>query len=145
MEIKANTMKKELSYDTVFMLILGLASIIVVSNANTIPNNINNKLNYNNNNDYNNRNNNNNNNNNNNESDEIEISNENNIDNKYENTQLSVNDHEHIKLLSKQLEALMERRQEDYKLLENSLLSDIRKNSDSYLDVDVKRELKDLR
>lgn len=126
-------MEKRLSNNTVFILILGFASIIVVGYANTIPKN-------NNNNDDNN------NINNNNESGEIEISNgnKNNIDDKYD-TQISVNDHEQIKLLSKQLEALMDRRQEDYKLLENSLLSDIRKNSDSYLDMDVKRELKDLR
>ena len=128
-------MEKRLSYNTVFMLILGFASIIVVGYANTIPNN---NKNYNNNNNINI--------NNNNESGEIEISNDNknNIDDKYD-VQISVNDHEQIKLLSKQLDALMDRRQEDYKLLENSLLSDIRKNSDSYLDVDVKRELKDLR
>lgn len=137
-------MEKRLSYNTVFMLILGFASIIVVGYANTIPNNNNNNIkNYNDNNDDNN---NNININNNNESGEIEISNgnKNNIDYKYD-IQISVNDHEQIKLLSKQLDALMERRQEDYKLLENSLLSDIRKNSDSYLDVDVKMELKDLR
>uniref|UniRef100_A0A336LHT5 CSON010435 protein n=1 Tax=Culicoides sonorensis TaxID=179676 RepID=A0A336LHT5_CULSO len=50
-----------------------------------------------------------------------------------------------IKLLSKQLNALTERRQDDLKSLENNLRKYVRKNAVSILNEDLKRELEDLR
>lgn len=50
-----------------------------------------------------------------------------------------------VQLLSKQLNALMTRRREDYKMLENSLKKYVRKNSLQFLDKDIKNELDQLR
>lgn len=52
---------------------------------------------------------------------------------------------EQIKLLSKQLNALTERRQDDLKSLESSLRKYVRKNAIQILNEDLKRELEDLR
>lgn len=52
---------------------------------------------------------------------------------------------EQIQLLSKQLKALTERRQDDLKSLENSLRKYVRKNAVQILNEDLKRELEDLR
>lgn len=52
---------------------------------------------------------------------------------------------EQIKLLSKQLNALTERRQDDLKSLESNLRKYVRKNAVQILNEDLKRELKDLR
>lgn len=52
---------------------------------------------------------------------------------------------EQIKLLSKQLNALTERRQDDLKSLESNLRKYVRKNAVQILNEDLKRELEDLR
>ena len=53
---------------------------------------------------------------------------------------------EQVQLLSKQLSALMTRRREDYKMLENSLKKYVRKNSAQFTDTaDVRAELEQLR
>lgn len=59
------------------------------------------------------------------------------------NDEMSVEDHVH--LLTKQLNALMTRRREDYKLLENSLKKYVLKNSMEVAEIDVKEELNILR
>ena len=59
-----------------------------------------------------------------------------------EDTQ-SVNDK--VNLLTKQLGALSLRRRDDYKMLEISLQKYVRKNSLQLLDIDIKKELNDLR
>lgn len=59
------------------------------------------------------------------------------------NSEMSVEDHVH--LLTKQLNALMTRRREDYKLLENSLKKYVLKNSMEVAEIDVKEELSTLR
>lgn len=59
------------------------------------------------------------------------------------NSEMSVEDHVH--LLTKQLNALMTRRREDYKLLENSLKKYVLKNSMEVAEIDVKEELNILR
>lgn len=59
------------------------------------------------------------------------------------NSEMSVEDHVH--LLTKQLNALMTRRREDYKLLENSLKKYVLKNSMEVAEIDVKEELSILR
>lgn len=50
-----------------------------------------------------------------------------------------------VRLLSKQMSALMTRRREDFKLLENSLKKSVRKNAAQMADADVKAELDKLR
>lgn len=50
-----------------------------------------------------------------------------------------------VRLLSKQMSALMERRREDYKLLEDSLKKSVRKNSMEFGDIDLRTELNQLR
>lgn len=50
-----------------------------------------------------------------------------------------------ISLLSKQLKILTEQRQEDYRMLERSLHSYVQKHFEEYMNVDIKKELKDLR
>ncbi len=50
-----------------------------------------------------------------------------------------------ISLLSKRLEILTEYRQEDYRMLERSLHSYVQKHLHEHINVDIKRELKDLR
>ena len=50
-----------------------------------------------------------------------------------------------ISLLSKRLEILTEHRQEDYRMLERSLHSYVQKHLKEHINVDIKRELKDLR
>lgn len=51
-----------------------------------------------------------------------------------------------ISLLSKRLEILTEHRQEDFRMLERSLHSYVQKHlHEHYMNVDIKRELKDLR
>lgn len=57
--------------------------------------------------------------------------------------QMPVNDQ--ISLLSKRLEILTEHRQEDYRMLERSLHSFVQKHLHEYINVDIKKELKDLR
>lgn len=59
------------------------------------------------------------------------------------NSEISVEDQLH--LLTKQLNALMTRRREDYKLLENSLKKYVLKNSMEVAEIDVKEELNILR
>lgn len=68
--------------------------------------------------------------------------------NKNDNTQngdeqMPVNDQ--ISLLSKRLEILTEHRQEDYRMLERSLHLYVQKHLHEYINVDIKKELKDLR
>jgi len=89
------------------------------------------------------------------DSSEIEINNEyNNFDNVVDDKQqqmrnsngaeqISVNDQ--ISLLTKQLKALTEQRQEDYRMLERSLFTYVDKKLIDMANVDIKRELKDLR
>lgn len=48
-------------------------------------------------------------------------------------------------LLSKQFKVLNEKRQEEYRMLEKSLHSFAEKHLQEYINVDVKKELKDLR
>lgn len=50
-----------------------------------------------------------------------------------------------ISLLSRRLEILTEHRQEDYRMLERSLHSYVQKHLHEHINVDIKRELKDLR
>lgn len=75
--------------------------------------------------------------------------NENNIDDKQMNNnrdgdeRMPVNDQ--ISVLSRQLKMLTERRQEDYRMLERSLHSYVEKHLEEYINVDIKKELKDLR
>lgn len=57
--------------------------------------------------------------------------------------QMPVNDQ--ISVLSRQLKMLTEQRQEDYRMLERSLHSYVQKHFEEYINVDIKRELKDLR
>lgn len=52
---------------------------------------------------------------------------------------------EQIKLLTKQLNALTDRRQDDLKSLESNLRKYVRKNAVQILNEDLKRELEDLR
>jgi hypothetical protein len=74
---------------------------------------------------------------------------ENNIDDKQMNNnrdadeRMPVNDQ--ISVLSRQLKMLTERRQEDYRMLERSLHSYVEKHLEEYINVDIKKELKDLR
>jgi hypothetical protein len=74
---------------------------------------------------------------------------ENNIDDKQMNNnrnddeRMPVNDQ--ISVLSRQLKMLTERRQEDYRMLERSLHSYVEKHFEEYMNVDIKKELKDLR
>lgn len=78
------------------------------------------------------------------ESSEIQINGQEMSDNKYDGEErMSVNDQ--ISLVSRQLNMLTERRQEDYRMLERSLHSYVQKHLEQYLNVDIKRELKDLR
>lgn len=58
---------------------------------------------------------------------------------------LSLSLSDQVKLLSKQMNALMTRRREDYKLIENNLKRFVRKNSKEFTDVDVEMELEKLR
>ncbi|XP_063698141.1 protein scabrous [Culicoides brevitarsis] len=60
-------------------------------------------------------------------------------------SQQSSSNDEQIKLLSKQLKALTERRQDDLKSLESNLRKYVRKNAVQILNEDLKRELEDLR
>jgi hypothetical protein len=86
-------------------------------------------------------------------SSEIEISSneyndDNNNNNKHMNNrngdeQMPVNDQ--ISVLSKRLEILTEHRQEDYRMLERSLRANVEKHFHDYINVDIKKELKDLR
>lgn len=50
-----------------------------------------------------------------------------------------------VRLLSKQMSALMTRRREDYKMLETSLKNSVRKNSQQFGDLDLRNELNQLR
>lgn len=50
-----------------------------------------------------------------------------------------------ISVLSRQLKMLTEQRQEDYRMLERSLHSYVQKHFEDYINVDIKKELKDLR
>lgn len=50
-----------------------------------------------------------------------------------------------VRLLSKQMSALMNRRREDYKMLETSLKNSVRKNSQQFGDVEMRSELAKLR
>lgn len=50
-----------------------------------------------------------------------------------------------VNLLSKQMTALLSRRREDYKLLENSLKNYVMKNSFQYSDINLEKELSSLR
>lgn len=50
-----------------------------------------------------------------------------------------------INLLSKQFKLLNEKRQDEYRMLERSLHSFVEKHLQEYINVDVKKELKDLR
>ncbi|GAB0100725.1 hypothetical protein DMENIID0001_168100 [Sergentomyia squamirostris] len=52
---------------------------------------------------------------------------------------------EQVSLMSKQLDALMIRRREDYKLLEENLKKYVRKNVQQYTTVDVREEINQLR
>jgi septal ring factor EnvC (AmiA/AmiB activator) len=83
---------------------------------------------------------------------EIEINNENtNIDstdtkhmnNNEHDDEMPINDQ--ISVLSKRLEILTEHRQEDYRMLERSLHAYVQKHLHEYINVDIKKELKDLR
>lgn len=69
--------------------------------------------------------------------------NNNNNDNQNGDEQMPVNDQ--ISLLSKRLEILTEHREEDYRMLERSLHSYVQKHLHEYINVDIKKELKDLR
>ncbi|XP_070501929.1 protein scabrous isoform X2 [Chironomus tepperi] len=69
--------------------------------------------------------------------------NRNNDNNQNGYEQMPVNDQ--ISLLSKRLEILTEHRQEDYRLLERSLHTFVQKHLHEYINVDIKKELKDLR
>lgn len=77
------------------------------------------------------------------------IDDDNNIDDKQMNNnqngdeQMPVNDQ--ISVLSRQLKMLTERRQEDYRMLERSLHSYVQKHLEEHINVDIKKELKDLR
>lgn len=119
-----NWTMKRLSSSVVYLLISGLALAAVAVHANKLPTNI--------------------------DSSEIEITNE--YDNNANDKQTTDNQNgdemttnDQIKLLTKQLAALTEHRQEDYRMLENSIHSFIRKNAMEFADADIKRELKDLR
>lgn len=57
--------------------------------------------------------------------------------------QMPVNDQ--ISVLSRQLKMLTERRQEDYRMLERSLHSYVQQHFEENINVDIKKELKDLR
>lgn len=59
------------------------------------------------------------------------------------NDELSLEDQ--VRLLTKQMNALMIRRREDFKLLENNLKKSLRKNYAQYGDVDVRVEFEKLR
>ena len=50
-----------------------------------------------------------------------------------------------VRLLSKQMSALMTRRREDYKMLENSLKKSVRKNAKLFADSDIRSEFEQLR
>lgn len=50
-----------------------------------------------------------------------------------------------ISVLTRQLKMLTEQRQEDYRMLEKSLHSYVLKHFEEYINVDIKRELKDFR
>lgn len=70
-----------------------------------------------------------------------------NVDSKQPNEngdeQMAVSDQ--ISVLSRQLKMLTERRQEDYRMLERSLHSYVQKHFEEYINVDIKKELKDFR
>lgn len=70
-----------------------------------------------------------------------------NVDSKQANEngdeQMAVSDQ--ISVLSRQLEKLTEWRQEDYRMLERSLHSYVQKHFEEYINVDIKKELKDFR
>lgn len=57
--------------------------------------------------------------------------------------QMAVSDQ--ISVLSRQLKMLTEQRQEDYRMLERSLHSYVQKHFEEYINVDIKKELKDFR
>lgn len=50
-----------------------------------------------------------------------------------------------VRLLSKQMGALMNRRREDYKMLETSLKNSVRKNAQQFGDLDLRNEVNQLR
>lgn len=52
---------------------------------------------------------------------------------------------EQISLLSKQFKLLNEKRQDEYRMLERGLRSFVEKHLDEYVNVDIHKELKDLR
>lgn len=58
-------------------------------------------------------------------------------------SELSVEDQ--MKLMSKQLSALMNRRREDYKLLETNLKKYVKTNAAKFVDDDIQNELERLR
>lgn len=76
------------------------------------------------------------------ESSEIEFKGVSNGDNG-DDGQMPIKDQ--ISLLSKRLEILTEHRQEDYRMLERSLHSYVQKHLHEHINVDIKKELKDLR
>lgn len=59
------------------------------------------------------------------------------------NEKLSLEDQ--VRLLTKQMNALMTRRREDFKLLENNLKKAMRKNAAQYADADLRAEMDELR
>lgn len=66
------------------------------------------------------------------------------INNQYvEEDEMPLNDQ--MSLLSRQFKLLNEKRQEEYRMLEKSLHSFVEKHLQEYINVDVKKELKDLR
>lgn len=65
------------------------------------------------------------------------------VDDANSSEQLSLEDQ--VRLLTKQMDALMTRRREDFKLLENNLKKSMRKNAQQYADADVQAELEKLR
>lgn len=66
------------------------------------------------------------------------------VDDEY-NDDKSMSSVDQIKLLSKQLSALMNRRREDYKLLETSLKNYVKTNAAKIVDEDIRVELERLR
>lgn len=65
------------------------------------------------------------------------------VDDGNDNDQLSLDDQ--VRLLTKQMNVLMTRRREDFKLLENNLKKSMRKNAVQFADADVRSELDKLR
>lgn len=60
-----------------------------------------------------------------------------------EQEQMPIN--EQISFLSRQFKLLNEQRQEEYRMLERGLRTFVEKHLDEYVNVDIQKELKDLR